>query len=219
MRLELIKRVISSIILIPVSLIIIINGGLIFNLFIIIMFLISIYEWNNISPNNFSRISGLLFILISFYSVYKIRNIYDGEYIYFIFVLIICVFTDIGGYFIGKIFKGPKLTKISPNKTISGVFGSYIFSFLAIYILIFVFEIQIYKDKIILALFFTFLISTISQVGDIMISYFKRLSNKKDTGNLIPGHGGLLDRIDGMIFAYPFTYLLIFLNFLKLWNQ
>ena len=216
MRLELIKRVISSIILIPVSLIIIINGGLIFNLFIIIMFLISIYEWNKISPNNFFRISGLLFILISFYSVYKIRNIYDGEYIYFIFVLIICVFTDIGGYFIGKIFKGPKLTKISPNKTISGVFGSYIFSFFAIYILIFVFEIQIYEDKIILALFFTFLISTISQVGDIMISYFKRLSNKKDTGNLIPGHGGLLDRIDGMIFAYPFTYFLIFLNFLKL---
>ena len=122
MRLDIIKRVISSIILIPVSLIIIINGGLIFNLFIIIIFLISIYEWNKISPNNFFRISGLLFILISFYSVYKIRNIYDGEYIYFIFVLIICVFTDIGGYFIGKIFKGPKLTKISPNKTISGVF-------------------------------------------------------------------------------------------------
>ena len=57
------------------------------------------------------------------------------------------------------------------------------------------------------------LISTVSQLGDILISYFKRLSNIKDTGKIIPGHGGLLDRADGMIFAFPFSYIILSANF------
>ena len=134
------------------------------------------------------------------------------------FILTICVFTDIGGYIFGKIFKGPKLTKISPNKTYSGMFGSFLLSIIAaiIYIknrelfssLLTTYEINLffYNDfKFLLVILF---ISLVSQIGDLVISYFKRLSNVKNTGNLIPGHGGLLDRVDGIIFAMPASYVL-----------
>ena len=131
----------------------------------------------------------------------------------------ICIFTDLGGYIFGKIFKGPKLTKISPNKTYSGMIGSYlvtmIFMIFSIYNLDFfkfinmnIDEKGLFANYLILIL----LVSTASQLGDIIISYFKRMSKIKDTGKIIPGHGGLLDRIDGMIFAFPFAYLILSLN-------
>ena len=140
----------------------------------------------------------------------------SGDYLYFIMTLFICVFTDIGGYIFGKIFKGPRLTKISPKKTYSGVIGGYLFSI--IFIILFLnnadhiseitnIEITI-KELSLNNIILTFLISTVSQVGDIAVSYFKRKSKVKDTGKIIPGHGGLLDRIDGMIFAFPATYLI-----------
>ena len=111
---------------------------------------------------------------------------------------------------IWKTFKGPKLTSYSPNKTISGLIGSYIFAMCSIPILIYFDQFETnYIFKIII---FVFFISTISQLGDIFISYFKRKSKLKDTGNIIPGHGGLLDRIDGMLFAFPSAYLIILSN-------
>ena len=118
--------------------------------------------------------------------------------------LFICISTDIGGYFFGKIFKGPKLTKISPNKTYAGMIGGFFFSILFI---LFYFN-YIEHGVTINLLIITILISSVSQIGDIIISYFKRLSKIKNTGNIIPGHGGLLDRIDGMIFAFPVYYLI-----------
>ena len=213
---ELLKRILSSIVLIPISFLIIIKGSTIFNLLILILLLISVFEWIRISISKLQTIFGMIFLIFSFYSVYKIRNDFVGEYFYIFFVLIICISTDIGGFVFGKILKGPKLTKISPNKTYSGVFGSYIFSLIFSYIyinqIIFNFENSLdYK-----VFFYILLISSISQIGDIFISYFKRLSNFKNTGNIIPGHGGILDRIDGMIFAFPFSYFLFSLNFLKL---
>ena len=111
----------------------------------------------------------------------------------------------------GKILEGPKLTKFSPNKTYSGLIGSYIFALTVIPFLI-IFEIN--ENLIVFNLFiFVILVSTISQIGDIIISIFKRISKIKDTGKIIPGHGGLLDRIDGMIFAFPVSYFLLNLNF------
>jgi len=122
----------------------------------------------------------------------------------------ICVSTDIGGYIFGKIFKGPKLTKFSPNKTYAGMIGGYILSIVSTIILTNFY----FNDDFAIKLFiFVILISTISQLGDIIISYFKRLSKIKDTGKIIPGHGGLLDRVDGMIFAFPFSYLIILIDF------
>jgi phosphatidate cytidylyltransferase len=127
--------------------------------------------------------------------------------------VLICISTDIGGYIFGKIFKGPKLTKISPKKTYSGMIGGYILSI----IILSVFFTSSYvftepKDITTDIFIFILLVSTISQIGDIIISYFKRLSKIKDTGKIIPGHGGLLDRIDGMIFAFPFSYVILTIN-------
>jgi phosphatidate cytidylyltransferase len=124
---------------------------------------------------------------------------------FLLLITIICISTDIGGYVFGKIFKGPKLTKFSPNKTYAGMIGGYLLSIIsAIFFNNFYFTEEIQIKWFI----FVILISTTSQLGDIIISYFKRLSKIKDTGKIIPGHGGLLDRIDGMIFAFPFSYLI-----------
>tara|TARA_X000001036_G_scaffold29388_1_gene24253 strand:- start:161 stop:622 length:462 start_codon:yes stop_codon:yes gene_type:complete len=151
--------------------------------------------------------------MFSFYTIFQIRNDFNQDYFHILFIAIICISTDIGGYIFGKLLKGPKLTKLSPNKTYAGVIGSFL---LAIIIIILFFELtfNIFNFRFDLeTLIFVLAVSLVSQIGDIIISYFKRLSKIKDTGNIIPGHGGILDRIDGMIFAYPFSYL-IFLN----WN-
>ena len=130
------------------------------------------------------------------------NNSGDGLYI-FLGILLVCISTDFGGYIFGKILKGPKLTKISPNKTYAGVFGGYFLSI--IFLISYVnFNKQNYELENFLLVI---LISTISQIGDITVSYFKRLSKVKNTGKLIPGHGGILDRIDGMIFTFPFYFI------------
>ena len=136
-------------------------------------------------------------------------------------IILICIFTDIGGYTFGKLFKGPKLTKISPNKTYSGLIGSLITSLLAFICLIMYSKWNSEQFEINLNFFelsysiqnFTLviLISLVSQSGDIIISYFKRLAKVKNTGNLIPGHGGILDRIDGMIFVFPSVFIIYFI--------
>ena len=125
----------------------------------------------------------------------------------FIFVLMICVASDIGGFVFGKIFGGRNFTKISPNKTYSGVLGSYIFSLSSAYLFnlsfgnFLVLEINI--------LIFVFIISTASQLGDLIISFFKRKAKIKDTGSILPGHGGILDRVVGVLFAVPLGIVLI----------
>ena len=208
---EFFKRVLSSIILIPLVFFFIIKGYFFFNFFIFIIFCISLYEWKFISRNNSYFILGFLFLMFSFYSVFSIRSNEDVNSLFlFIFVLTVCISTDIGGYFFGKILKGPKLTKISPKKTYSGVIGGYLFAIFLTYYLyeysyFFTLEKNIYNINVFMI---SVLISTSSQLGDILVSYFKRLANVKDTGKLIPGHGGVLDRIDGMIFAFPFFYTL-----------
>ena len=213
MSTELIRRTISSIILIFLSIFVVAQGGIIFNLFILIVFFISIYEWNKISYKKIYLYLGIFFLIFAFYSIYKIRNDFNDEYVYILFVLLICISTDIGGYVFGRVLKGPKLTRISPNKTYSGVIGSYLFSFISVYIFSDYFLMKYTNISIFEIMIFTLFISTISQIGDIFISLFKRLSNLKDTGAIIPGHGGILDRIDGMIFAFPFSYLLFYFNF------
>ena len=210
MKNEIYLRIISSIFLLPVSLFIIIKGSFYFNLLIFICFIIALYEWYKMCKNRIYFYFGLIFLLFSFYTVYFARTKFNDEYIFFILILLICIFTDIGGYVIGKIFKGPKLTKVSPNKTYSGMIGGYFLSTTILTLSIFDYVTQSFAslDLIINEFFFIIIISTVSQIGDIIISYFKRLSQIKDTGNIIPGHGGLLDRIDGMIFAFPTFYII-----------
>ena len=211
MKSELQKRILSSIILIPLTIFFIIKGSYIFNLFLLLCLFISIYEWYLISKKKIYNIPGIIFLFFSFYTVYFLRNNFNEELAFFFLVLIICISTDIGGYVFGKIFKGPRISKISPNKTYSGLIGS--FSLATIFALYFIdfYNIKNLDNHLITLNNFLFIIiiSFISQIGDFCISYFKRVSKIKDTGNLIPGHGGILDRIDGMIFAFPSTYLIL----------
>ena len=152
---------------------------------------------------------GFFFLVFSFYTFYEL------ELTIVLFLILICVLSVIDWYIFGKLFKGPKLTKISPNKTYAGMIGGYFLSLICLII------ISNYIDTQIPIQFFllTLLISTVSQIGDIIVSYFKRLSKTKDTGRIIPGHGGLLDRIDGMIFAFPIVYLINLTEYLNVWER
>ena len=204
---ELEKRLITSLILIPISIFFIIKGSIFFIFFLSILFLAASYEWILMTKkNDLFRFLGIIFLFLSFYSTYEFRE--NKNYEDFLFIITICIFTDIGGYIFGKIFKGPKLTKISPKKTYAGVIGSF---FLPLIAGLFVYEYQ-YTDQIPVkgtySLTIVLLISLISQVGDLIISYFKRKAKLKDTGKILPGHGGLLDRIDGLVFVMPLIYLL-----------
>ena len=168
------------------------------------------------SKKKFYYIFGLFFLLLSFYSIYKIRNEFEGDFIYIIFITIICISTDIGGYSFGKIFKGPRLIKISPKKTYSGMIGGYLLSLIFVNIFINSKYSNLLEEFSLNTFFFILLVSTVSQSGDILMSYFKRQSKIKDTGKIIPGHGGILDRVDGMIFAFPFSYIILSNNILNL---
>tara|TARA_A100001015_G_C14957949_1_gene699590 strand:- start:863 stop:1519 length:657 start_codon:yes stop_codon:yes gene_type:complete len=209
------KRAISSILLVPLSFFFIIKGSLFFAFFLTICFLVSSYEWHMMSKKKNYHIIGYIFLLISFLSAHQLRNVFGEEsLLIFLFIILICVSTDIGGYVAGKLFKGPKLTKISPKKTYSGMIGGYFLSIIIINIYLINLDLLNFESRelTLRSFFIVILISSISQIGDIIISYFKRLSKVKDTGNIIPGHGGLLDRIDGMIFAFPFSYSILLLQ-------
>ena len=199
---ELTERILSSLVLTPIALFFIIKGSYLFIFFLIICLSLITYEWYRMSKKKPYSVFGYIFLFFSFYTIYKLRI--DNDYWFLLFITILCVSTDIGGYVFGKIFKGPKITKFSPNKTYAGMIGGYLLSIISSIILI---NFYSSEEHIIKWLIFAILISSISQLGDIIISYFKRLSKIKNTGKLIPGHGGILDRIDGMIFAFPFYFI------------
>ena len=159
-----------------------------------------------LSKDKIHSFLGIIFLLLTCFAAYLLRGTTSSELMIFLFVLLVCVTTDIGGYTFGKIFKGPKLTKISPNKTYSGMVGGYFLSIICSNL--YVYEYAVFIPTDIKLLITVFLISSVSQLGDLLISYFKRLSKIKNTGKILPGHGGLLDRVDGIIFAVPFAYFL-----------
>jgi len=205
-----IQRILSAIIILPLVFYFVSQGSLLMNLFIFFCFLISCYEWYALTKNLYLKISGFIFLILSFYIFYLL----SADKIEIAFLIIICIATDIGGYIFGKVLKGPKLTKISPNKTYAGVIGGYTLSLLAILI----FNKYLNQNTFVhfQLIIGSFLISTVSQIGDLIISFFKRQSKIKNTGKLIPGHGGILDRIDGMIFAVPVFYLFKIIGFFNL---
>ena len=200
------QRILTSFPLLIIAIFAIYNNAvLVLSLFIISSVLI--FEFSNILKKIFKRnnSNSLIFInLFVFYvCLFNVQiyfflsdNIEDKQTI-FLFILSICIFTDIGGYIFGKIFKGKKLTSISPNKTYAGMFGSFICSLIICMLFIKYFN---FSNNLII---FTLIISLVSQIGDLFFSYLKRKAKIKDTGNFLPGHGGLLDRLDGIIFAVP----------------
>ena len=223
---NLLKRIITSIVLLLLLIVINFSHQYIFILSILILGVIICIEANNL----FSKLLKInknkqKHIIEKFNFKFLILNITTFCYIFFIFcnfsyeihrsespifflyIISICFFTDIGGYVFGKIIGGKKLSKISPNKTISGTVGSFILSIVP---LLFFINFDVMDlDFDLKNLTFCLLVSLISQLGDLFISLIKRKAKTKDTGNLLPGHGGILDRVDGIIFAVPFSYFLI----------
>ena len=142
---------------------------------------------------------SLLFLAILVYLIFIIESGHLNLKIYLLYSILVSIMSDIGGLVFGKIFKGKKLTKISPNKTISGSIGSLIFSIL----LIPLYQERLFNENLSIIFIITIIISITSQLGDLFISFLKRKAKVKDTSDILPGHGGILDRIDGIIFAIP----------------
>ena len=201
------KRLITSIILFTI-LALLLNYNFILICCIILFGTISILEFINLLKKINSNIV-LKFLYVSIFIVYILYfsllifyNLNHGKEIKVItvFILLICIFSDIGGLIFGKTFKGPKLTSISPNKTISGSAGSIISSLIILFIFVNLYDYGIPFYKLFIL---TVSISLLSQAGDILFSYLKRKAKVKDTGNLLPGHGGVLDRFDGILIGLP----------------
>tara|TARA_B100001121_G_scaffold199807_1_gene174733 strand:- start:581 stop:1237 length:657 start_codon:yes stop_codon:yes gene_type:complete len=214
MRSNFSNRSLTSIILLTVLFI-----GLSFNKFIwlyllIVASIICFYEFFYLIKKRFKKKNKKIYLYNFFSLVYLLLlifvsyNLYDSSSISLVLILLICIFSDTGGYIIGKLIGGKKLTKISPKKTISGSIGSFVFSIFPIIILSFFFEESYQSEDLSMIVFICLFLSLICQLGDLFISYFKRQAKVKDTGSLLPGHGGLLDRIDGIIFVLPAAYLI-----------
>ena len=223
---NLLQRIYTSVILLFILFIVSFINQHIFILLILTLGLIICVEANNIfikifTPENskknlylkknnfkFLILNMLTFCYIFFIFCNFSYEIYDSKSsIFFLYVISICFFTDIGGYVFGKIIGGKKLSKISPNKTISGTLGSFIFSILPLIIIINTDYLDLKFN--IANTVFCLILSLISQLGDLFISLLKRKAKMKDTGKILPGHGGVLDRVDGIIFAVPFSYFLL----------
>ena len=217
---NLLQRLITSIILLLLLLFINFSHQYIFILSILILGFIICIEANKMISkilsnkysekfnSNFLILNLLTFCYVFFvFCIFSYEIYSSGSSLLFFYVISICFFTDIGGYAFGKIIGGRKLSKISPNKTVSGTIGSFIFSMIP---LIFFLQFNYLNLELnINNIIFCLLISLISQLGDLFISFLKRKAKIKDTGNLLPGHGGILDRVDGIIFAVPFSYFLL----------
>ena len=209
------KRIITSLILIS-FIFLIFNSLYLMTSSLLIIGILSILEFLNLSKRIFDKkiyffLSNLFFILFIFiFSLFffLLYNFPQSKFILLV-LLIGCVSSDIGGYIFGKILKGPKLTKISPNKTFSGAIGSFIFSCSLFSSLIY-YENKVFNLKIVAI---GLMISLFCQIGDLFFSYLKRKANIKDTGNLLPGHGGLLDRFDGIFFGIPLGFITLILLF------
>ena len=217
MNLKLKKRITTSVILFLLTIFCIFINPYVFIIAIIIVSYLSWYETNHLinsinkSVTNWQHVAFNLTTLFYAFGIFTVSAI--GLYfllgpVFFLYVLSICICSDIGGYIIGKNIGGKKLTKISPNKTISGSLGSFCFSMLPL--LVFnnfdKFEYYLYSIDNFL---FCLKVSLVCQLGALFVSYFKRKAKVKNTGRILPGHGGILDRIDGIIFAVPFVFMSI----------
>ena len=206
------KRILTSLFILPLSFFFVVKGGYFLIFFLIFVLFAGMHELFSV----FKKKKNILFLgsvlILSLFSIYYLRNDHYYSQILLYWVIILCIFSDIGGYVFGKIFKWKKFTNISPNKTISGVFGSFLFSLIGLIIFseIFYPGWNVSIKYFLLTIFF----SMVAQAGDLTISYFKRLEKIKDTGKIFPGHGGIFDRIDGLMFVVILTFVLYKVNLL-----
>ena len=207
------KRILTSFIIFPLSIFFVVKGGYFLTFFLIFVLFAGMYELFS----TFKKIKSILFLslilTLSLFSTYYLReSIIIGALLVY-FAIAVSISSDIGGYVFGKVFKWKKLTKISPNKTISGVFGSYFCSFICLVVFNELSRPVLVSDLTeVPEVLLTIIFSTIAQAGDLVISYLKRLEKIKDTGKILPGHGGIFDRIDGLMFVVILTFILYKFN-------
>ena len=206
------KRILTSLILFPLSIFFIIKGGNYIVSFLYAVLILGNFELFSAFKRKLSIIFLDGMLVLSLLSILHLRNDTTSSFVLLIWVIILTISSDVGGYIFGKIFKWKKLTKISPRKTLSGALGSLIFSLGSVFLLGFVIELIssldsnfFYKPRyFILAIVF----SIAAQFGDLLISYLKRKEKIKDTGKLLPGHGGIFDRIDSLMPVVILAYVL-----------
>ena len=222
------KRIYTSLIIFPLSFFFIIQGGFFLLSFLFIIFLAVNYELFSVFSNKIIILFVNLILILALFSIYYLREEHYVSTYVLVWVIILCIFSDIGGYVSGKIFKWKKLTAISPNKTLSGVVGSFIFSLFSLLVMekIVIIPLTSFLQKELLLgieimalhflvpkyFFLSILFSMVAQIGDLIISYFKRLEKIKDTGKILPGHGGIFDRIDSLMFVLILGFLLYNFN-------
>ena len=209
------KRIFTSIIALPLSLFFIFKGGYFLLFFLLSIFFVANYELFSVFRKKTTILFLDLILILSLYSIYYLSDLNEISFYILLWIIILVVCSDIGGYVFGKIFKWKKLTKISPRKTLSGVFGSFIFSLFSV----FAANAMLSSNQVIPIdfldpkfFFLAIIFSLIAQAGDLTISYFKRIEKVKDTGKILPGHGGILDRIDGLMFVVIFAFVLIYFH-------
>jgi len=206
------KRILTSLILFPLSIFLIVKGGNYIVSFLYVVLILGNFELFSAFKRKLSIIFLDGMLLLSLLSILHLRNDTTSSFVLLIWVIILTISSDVGGYIFGKIFKWKQLTKISPKKTLSGAIGSLIFSLGSVFLLGSIIEIIssldsdfFYKPRyFILAIIF----SIAAQLGDILISYFKRKEKIKDTGKLLPGHGGIFDRVDSLMPVVILAYIL-----------
>ena len=237
------KRIFTSIVLIAIVLSCLFVSSVTWSILLLVVSVTALYEFfflikkiylnKKQSGNIETKIEDIFFkfsfwffggwyLAVFFSTAQDIREL-KGEF-FVLFILLIIIFSDVGGYIVGKIIGGVKLIKISPNKTISGSLGSFLFSLIPLGLIVLIINfinfseinnlgeaiwrlyLVEYREGFINVIVLCLSLSFVSQIGDLIISYFKRLAKVKDTGKFLPGHGGILDRIDGIIFAIPFYY-------------
>lgn len=201
-------RFISAIVLIPVAVFIIYSSKIVFTIFIIAMAILMAFEWITIvkteEETNMWRILGLIYIILPSGSLVYIRNATNGADIVLWLFLVVWA-TDIAGLVVGKTVKGPKLApSISPNKTWSGLIGGVLAS-----MFVGLLSSVIFKESALFFIILSGILAVVEQAGDLLESKFKRTFNVKDSGNIIPGHGGIMDRVDGLTLAVPIVALIV----------
>ena len=218
MKSELFNRILTSLVLFPILFYLTVYSGIYLIVFLSTFYLLCIYEIIKNTKNKLFIFFSSILLICSFFFFYFLRGKTDYTLIFLLWILFSTFLSDIGGYIFGKIFKGKKLSKISPNKTYSGAIGSVVLSCVSLPLINLLQGLIL--DKILISflelnfLIITILISIICQIGDIFVSFLKRKINIKDISNILPGHGGVLDRIDGLIFVLIFCSLLKFTAFI-----
>ena len=210
------ERILTSLIILPFSFFFITKGGFFLLSFLLFIFFIANYELFSSFNKKFTIFFLNLVLILSLFTIFYLTENNEITFLLLIWVIILSICSDVGGYIFGKIFKWKKLTKISPKKTFSGALGSFIFSIFSLFIIS---SLDIKGSENINFLemkffFITIIFSLVAQLGDLTISYFKRLEKIKDTGSILRGHGGIFDRIDGLMFVLIITIIFYKVNIL-----